>query len=115
MNNKQLSPDNRRLYSILCYVNILWLIGLLTAREDETIKFHVNNGIILSILEYVVAIVFSILTNLPFIGWIFGIISFVLGVGILIVAIKGIIAASNGKEEPLFLIGDFVKNIKIIK
>lgn len=47
--NEDLKP-----FKILSYIGILWIIGLLVPdREDKSLKFHVGQGIILSIVELI--------------------------------------------------------------
>ena len=82
--------ENRKLYSILAYLGLLFLIGLFLAKDDPVVKFHVNQGLILTIASFVLACLFPI--------W-------------LIFMIMGIINAVNGEMKPLPLIG----KITIIK
>ena len=50
----------------LAYLGILFLIPLLTLKENEYAKFHVKQGIVLSIYWVAVIILGSII---PFLGW----------------------------------------------
>ena len=89
--------NNNKLYNVLSYLN-LWLVGLLVAPNDQDVKFHVNQGIILTI------------------GWVAaGILSFILAFAIYVfigvLAIMGIINAAKGLQKELPLIG----KIKILK
>jgi uncharacterized membrane protein len=76
----------------LSYVGILWLIPMLTLKENSFAKFHVKQGIVLSIYAVGVSIIGSII---PFVGW------FVLlpigSILVLILAIMGIINSAGGK------------------
>jgi uncharacterized membrane protein len=76
----------------LSYIGILWLIPLLTMKDNTFAKFHVKQGIVLAIYAVGVSIVGSII---PFVGWFV-----ILPVGsilVLIFAIMGIINAAQGK------------------
>lgn len=122
MNTNQTSDSNRKLYSVLSYIGILFIVGLLAAKDDEKVKFHVNNGIILFIVEVafgIITTILSALTAIPLLGVIIAIVYWLFyaagGIVLLIIAIKGILAAAADKEEPLFLIGGFVKDVKIVK
>lgn len=86
-------PANAKLFSILSYVGILWLLGLLISPEKTSpfVRSHVNNGIIISIMECI-----------PFVGWVCG----------LICAIMGIIAASKTQYFTIPVIGDKIKIVK---
>lgn len=56
--------DNSKAFSILSYIGILWLVGLLAGRDDPKVRFHVNQGIILSIFEFALGILISIMKSL---------------------------------------------------
>ena len=58
--------DNRKIYSILSYVGILWLVGMFASpeKDDPKVRFHVGQGIILSIVYAGLWIVISILTGI---------------------------------------------------
>jgi len=55
--------DNRKLFSILAYVGPLWLIGLFAAPEknDPRVRFHVGQGMMLTIASVAVQIVISVI------------------------------------------------------
>jgi uncharacterized membrane protein len=91
--------ENNKLYSILAYICPLWIIGLVAAKDDPDVKFHVNQGIVLTI-GWVIAGFLSLI----FIG-------FILYIPLAIFAIMGIINANKGEQKELPLIG----KIKIIK
>lgn len=117
-----LPSNDEKAFSILSYIGILWLVGLLADRENQNVVFHVNQGIILSIFEF--ALTFTLAIAKAMIEGIFG---FVFGgIGILswtgtaiggllsftgwclIVSyiIIGVVHAAQGKKEPLPLIGN---------
>ncbi len=76
----------------LSYLGILWLIPMLTMKDSPFAKFHVKQGIVLSIFAVGVSVVGSII---PFVGWFV-----ILPVGsvlLLVFAIMGIINAASGK------------------
>lgn len=124
------TTDNAKLYSILSYIGILWLIGLLGSQKDNpSVRFHVNQGIILSIFAAAICIVAAILNTI--IGGIFTenyyglivytsptgihlqhLISYIASAVILVGTIIGAVNASQGKEQPLPVIGKLLKIIK---
>lgn len=58
------SKENIKAYKILSYVGILWLIGLLVPeKDDKDLKFHVGQGIILSILEFLLSFIIRLINN----------------------------------------------------
>ena len=57
-------PDNRKTYSILSYIGILWLFGLFAAPEkfDARVRFNVGQGIMATIASVALSIVAWILS-----------------------------------------------------
>jgi uncharacterized membrane protein len=96
--------NNNKLYNILAYLGILWLVGLIAAPNEPDVKFHVNQGLVLFLLEIAVGIV----SIIPIIGWIVG---FAGSIFCLVLTIMGIINAAKGEQKELPLIG----KIKILK
>lgn len=88
----------------LSYLGILWLIPLLTMKENPFCKFHVKQGIILTI--WFVAI--SIVGAIPFIGWfVIWPLGYIFG---LVMMILGIINAATGKFWKMPLLGELAEN-----
>ena len=94
-------------YSVLAYIGIFWLIGLLASPEKDTafVKNHVNNGIVLSIIDIAASIVVAI----PVLGWI---VSPILYIAVLVFRIMGIVAAAKKEFFTIPLIGDKFQIIK---
>lgn len=91
--------NNNKVMAVLCYLWILWLVPLLTdAKNDPFVKFHINQGIILTIFSVAV----WVLSWIPVLG---GIISWIGGVALLVLSIIGIINAINMEEKPVPVIG----------
>lgn len=83
----------------LSYLWILWLVPLLAMKDNEFCKFHIKQGIILSIL----AIAIWVIGWIPFLGWF---ITFIVYIYIIVMMIMGIINAANGKYWKMPLLGD---------
>ena len=98
--------NNNKLYNVLSYLN-LWLIGLLVAPQEQDVRFHVNQGIVLSIGELALLLLSTILGFTIVVPILCFVAFCVLGV----FAIIGIINASKGEQKELPLIG----KIKILK
>ena len=75
---------------------VIGLIIAFCAGDKEGAKFHLNQALVIFL--------FSLLSIIPCIGWIWGIF-------MIVCWIMGLIAAINQEEKPVPLIG----NIKIIK
>ena len=98
---------NDKLFGILAYIFILWIIGLVVAPEKDHafVKNHVNNGIIFTIASVIV----TILSKIPFAGWILGLI---LGIGLFVLWLLAIIAAAQGNKYTIPFIGESLVFIK---
>lgn len=116
----EVEDKNVRLYSILSYVGFLWIIGVLVKEKDnKTLKFHVGQGIILSILWFAIGTFGKVVSFfgdlIDFIDFPFGVIGSIASLIIMIplfifafvLMIIGIMNANNGKEEELPVIGQF--------
>lgn len=99
--------EQNKVMAILAYLGWLVLIPLFAAKNSKFARFHVNQGLILAIVETVVFVVLSILTLIPVIRWIFYIVEAVAGIAFLIMWVIGIMNAANGKAKDLPLIGSF--------
>lgn len=82
----------------LSYLGILFLIPLLTLKDNAFAKFHVKQGIILTIL----GVAIWIIAWVPFIGWLVGV---VVWIYILIMVIMGIINSLGGKYWKMPILG----------
>lgn len=97
------TQSTNTLMAVLCYFGILVLIPFLTdAKNDPFVKFHIKQGLVLLIV-YVIA---GFVLWIPFVGWLLGILLFVL-------FLMGVINAASGKETPLPVIGQFAEKINI--
>ncbi len=76
----------------LSYLWVLWLVPLLTMKDNAFAKFHVKQGIVLTIYWVAISILGS---AIPFLGW------FIIGpigsVILLVLAILGIVNSATGK------------------
>lgn len=84
--------------AVLSYLSILFLIPMLARKDSEFCHFHVNQGLVLFILEVIINIAARIISILG-----------ILSIFTLILSILGIVNCIQGQVKPLPLIG----NIKI--
>ena len=113
MANVTPTPDakdvaDNKIFAILAYFGILFLVPLFAAKESPFARFHANQGLILFLAEIALWIAGIILLFVPYIG---GFISLLLYLGIAVLAILGIINAAKGEMKELPLIG----SIQLIK
>ena len=94
--------EKNKVMALLAY--IIFLIPLLAAKDSKFARFHTNQGLVL----FIGAILSSVITVIPIIGWI---IAPIAGLAITVLAIIGIVNALGGKAKELPIIGKF----KILK
>lgn len=87
---------NKKTTGIVAYITWIGLLVALVAGDMEGAKFHVNQALVIML--------FSLLSIIPCIGWIWA-------VFMLVCWIMGLIAAINEEEKPVPLIGQ----IKLLK
>lgn len=96
--------DANKVYAVLAYIGILFLVPLLAAKESKFAQFHANQGIVL----FIAGIICGAVNIIPILGQI---VSIIAGVVLAVFAIMGIVNAATGKAKELPLIGQ----IKLIK
>lgn len=98
--NSTTPVGNDKLFAILAYIGILWIIGLVATPEKDHafVKNHVNNAIILCIGGVVLACI-------PFLGWL-------VEIAIFVFAIMGIVKAAQGEMFTIPVIGEKFQIIK---
>ena len=119
---KNYNEKNIKLYSVLAYIGILWIIGLLVPeKNDEKLRFHVGQGMLLFIISAASGIITRIIGNIcqiiietldmhifASLG-LFGasMISIAVSIFCFILMIIGIMNAANDKKEELPVIGKY--------
>lgn len=93
--------QENKVLAMLSYLGILFLVPLLLKPNSKFVKFHVKQGIILTI-GWVIGMVLY-----PFMG-----LGFLLHIAIIVFSIMGIINVSEGKEKDLPIVGDLAKKLK---
>lgn len=104
MSSNDQNSGNKKTYCILAYCFILWLVGMTQMPQDEDVRFHVNQGIILTIAGVVAETVAGIFLFVPVLGQLLMSVS---SLAWLALAIIGIINANNGEQKELPIIGKF--------
>ncbi len=92
--------------AILSYLGPLFLIPLLTQKEDEFIQFHAKQGMTLFLLEVATAFI----SGIPVFGWILGP---VLSLAWLVLSIVGIMNVVNNREKELPVVGELAYKFKV--
>ncbi|WP_034448261.1 DUF4870 domain-containing protein [Butyrivibrio sp. AE2032] len=104
-------PSNAKLFSILAYIGLLWLLGLLISPEKTSpfVRNHVNNGILLLIMEGIAGVVGTLMGLIPYVGWLFELALWGCCVAVMVM---GIVAAAKTKYFSIPVIGDKIKIVK---
>lgn len=103
----QNNADNGKTTAIVGYITIIgWLIayfGMHQSKKTSLGSYHLRQTLLLFICAIVFQIIaYAITIAMPAIGLIFSILS----IGFLVLWIMGLIAAINGEEKPMPLIGE---------
>ncbi len=98
----QSSDSTVRVVTILDYVGLLWILGLFIEKDNQDVRFHTNQGLILFITEIIVGVLCFFLRFIPFVG---GLLSGLLGLLCVVYMVLGILHAVNGQRRPLPVIG----------
>ena len=97
--------------SVMAYLGILVLIPLIMARDSRFARFHVNQGLLLAILETACAVISSVFGWFPVAGLIIRIACWIISAVCFIFAIIGIVNAVNGRAKEL----PFIGGIRLLK
>ena len=104
--------DEERLFAFLCYlISIIGVVIVLATKSErgDFSVYHAKQGLVLFIVEIIVAIAWAILIWIPIIGWIFG---WILWLLVLIICVFGMINALTDKKKPLPFIGKYGEAFK---
>jgi len=109
-----------KIMAILSYLWILFLIPLITSKDNKFVMFHVEQGIVLFIISVVAGVVSVIIDGVigHIIGFTFcggGIIYLVVRLLVLILIIMGVLNAAQGKVAKLPVVGDFGSKFNLVK
>ena len=100
--------DKNKVFAVLAYLGILFLVPLLAAKDSKFARYHTNQGIVLFLALVVVWIAIAILGHIPVVGCVALILVPVVSICHLVFIVLGIINAVNGRYKPLPLIGQFI-------
>ena len=108
--------DTTKLFSVLSYLSVFWVVSLLVKPDDPTVKFHVNQGILLSIMaaafSLIIAVLNAVFVFLPFMLVFTTLLSVVAGVIVFGLMVIGFINAVQKQEKPLPVIGQIYTFIR---
>ncbi len=91
-----------------------WVSGLIfymIEKESRFVRFHAMQSLLLGAASIVIWIVLRILGEIPFIGFVAGLLGIVIWLAFLAVWIMCLVKAFTGKDFKLPVIGDIAENI----
>jgi uncharacterized membrane protein len=94
--------SQNKLMGILAYLGILVLIPFFVSKDDQFVKFHVKQGLVLFILWIIVWFLHSMLWEL-YAVW------NLINIAVFIFVIFGIVHVVKGKQKELPFVGQFAK------
>ena len=112
--------QNNKAFAILAYFWLLVLVPIFAAKESKFARFHANQGLVLCIVETAWWLINFIITAILIhtLSWstlwvlsLWGVIYWLVSVGIFVFAIIGIVNAAQGSVKPLPIFGKY----KILK
>ena len=103
---ENVSDSNAKTAAIVSYITLIgWLISYFALNKPKSslANFHLRQNLLLMLCAIVFQLVaFAITIALPFIGILFSLVS----IGFVVLWVMGLIAAINGEEKPMPLIGE---------
>ena len=103
---QETSKTDENIYAIFSYLSVLCLIPILMKKDDEFVKFHSRQGLML----FTVEIGFMIINIIPVLGQLLNLFG-MLACGI--ISIIGIVQVLQGNKWKIPVIGDWAEKIKI--
>jgi fumarate reductase subunit D len=98
--------SENHILAALSYLWLLFLIPLLTKKEDPYCQFHAKQGLVLFLFSLLIVVI----GVLPVLGWL---VSFFGWLFVSILSIVGFIYALMGKEWEMPVLGKYAKKIKL--
>lgn len=105
--------------SIISYFSLVgWIIAfvLYNNSKSKLAAFHIRQSLGLMIVAIALYIIMFIFLFIPVLGWIISILIYICLIGIFVLWVIGLVAAINGQEKPVPVIGkmsqDMLSGIK---
>jgi uncharacterized membrane protein len=99
--------DKNKVFAILAYLGILFIVPLLVAKDSPFAKYHANQGLTLFLAWIVLSVASTVLWFIPVIGYMLGMAFWLGDIALLVLMVMGIINAAKGVMEPLPVIGQY--------
>ena len=107
--------DNGKLVAILSYMTLVgWVVALVLHNSQKTAlgAYHLRKSLLLFLAVIFAYAAITFVAVVPLLGWLIGILAFpVIGIGSLILWVMGLIAAVNGEQKPIPVIGEKAQEV----
>lgn len=100
------SENKNTAMGVLAYIGPLVIVSYVVAKDDPFVKFHIQQGLVLLVLEVAVWILSMMI-------WPLWMLWNIVNIAIVVLAILGIVNVVQGKEKALPLVGSFAKHFPI--
>jgi uncharacterized membrane protein len=107
MDPEALDIEHNKVFAVLAYIGILFLVPLLAAPRSRFARYHTNQGIVLFLSLLVIWSCLFVLAAVPIVNFMMIPAWFILPAGGVAFMIIGIIHAASGEYKPLPWIGHF--------
>lgn len=100
--------ESNKVFGILAYINLLFLIPLLAAKDSAYARFHANQGMVLFLTGLALNAASTILggvLGVMQLGWVAGLVGSLVNLVMIAYMVFGIVGAAQGKAKELPLIG----------
>lgn len=90
---------------ILAYIGPLVFIPMFACKNSKFAQSNAEQGIMLFIFEAIISVLSVIFAFIPVVGTVFGIIFYLLDLGLCVIAILGIVFSAQGRVKDLPIVG----------
>lgn len=98
--------EDKKVVASVAVFPILFLIYFIAGNDSAYVRYCANQGLIFTILGIIISVVAKVIGFIPIIGFIAGIVFWLIDLAILILTIYQMIGAFKGTIKPLPVIGD---------
>ena len=95
--------------AVISYLTIIgWVIAYVmnSNNKSQIAIYHIRQSLFLMLAGIVLYTIQTMLLLIPFLGWLIALLSIPIGIALLILWIMGLIAAINGEEKPVPVVGE---------
>ncbi|HET9745809.1 MAG TPA: hypothetical protein VFP97_08855 [Chitinophagaceae bacterium] len=99
--------------SIISYFSLIgWIIAfvLYNNNKSKLAAYHIRQSLGLMIAAIALYIVMFIFLFIPVLGWIISILIYICLIGLFVLWVFGLVAAINGQEKPVPLLGKIIQD-----